>query len=1086
MKLKLNRFLVLLFALISQLALAQEKNATGVVTDASGLPLPGVNVVVKGTTRGASTSFDGTFKIQAQQGEILVFSFMGMNTVERPATKGMAVKLNDESTKLADVVVTALGIKRDKKSLGYATQEIKGNLVREGGNTGNVLSALSGKSAGLQIVNSGNFGGASSVVVRGMKSIQGNNQALIVIDGVAVNNSNNSSAYSSYDSGNTASDVNPNDIESINVLKGAAASALYGERASAGVIIITTKKGKSENGDNKWGVTFNSEAQIGNIDKSTFATYQKKYGAGYGTNNYGALGLDDNDVNGDGIIDHVAPTYDDASLGAQFDPNLSVYQWNAFDPTSPNFGKATPWVAGANDPSTFFETAITTSNSLTIEKGNENSSIVINYNNYNTTGVLPNSSQKKNTLSSRFSYKVNEKLTSNVYTSLTFQNTIGRNTVGYNDNIISGFRQWWQTNVDISEQKDAYFRSGGQNISWNIKGYNKPTEFNKANFWNNPYFDRYQNYQSDDRTRFFGYASLIYKLNKVINVTGRVSTDFWNQKDENRLADGSVAQLFGISQLSVSSGYFLANSSRSETNVDLFADYNKKFENKFSLGGLLGTNYRRNNYNIASTSTENGLIIPGLYAIRNSAGKTLPTQETQQTSSLGSAYAQLTLGYNDTYFLEGTSRFDKSSTLPKGSNVYFYPSVSGSIILSNLLKKDWLSFAKLRGNWAQVGKTALSYGIDDTNNIVGVTNLQVPVVSPRTFKNNANLKPEISTEIEAGLEAKFLNKRVGFDVSIYKTNSVNQIIRTDISSASGYAQKWINAGELENKGIELQLNLVPVKTNNFSWDISMNWGKNENKVIKLTDGVTNLLLGTAVGSVTFNATEGEAYGTIKGTDYVYSPNGDRVINPSTGRYVITASKNNVLGNIMPDWTGSIRNNLTYKNVNLSFLIDGQKGGSIYSGDMFYGTDSGLYESTLDIREQGYVLPGVNATANPNVFNTNTTAITAANRPENSGSINASANYSNKEFIYDASFIKIREASLNIRLPKKWFSNKIDASFGIFGRNLGILYKKIPFADPESGTSTANTSVQGNNLSRGYSIGAMPTVRTIGGSFTLKF
>ena len=273
MKLKLNRFLVLLFALISQLALAQEKTATGLVTDVSGAPIPGVNVVIKGTTKGTSTGFDGAFRIKTNEGEILVFSFMGMNTVERTAGAGMTVKLSDESTTLADVVVTALGVKREKKSLGYATQEIKGNLVREGGNTGSVLSALSGKAAGLQIVNSGNFGGSSSVVIIGMKSIQGNNQALIVIDGVPVNNSNISSSYSNYDGGNTASDVNPNDIESINVLKGAAASALYGERASAGVIIITTKKGKSGNGDQRWGVTFNSETQIGNMDKSTFVTF---------------------------------------------------------------------------------------------------------------------------------------------------------------------------------------------------------------------------------------------------------------------------------------------------------------------------------------------------------------------------------------------------------------------------------------------------------------------------------------------------------------------------------------------------------------------------------------------------------------------------------------------------------------------------------------------------------------------------------------------------------------------------------------------------------------------------------------------
>lgn len=992
-----------------------------------------------------------------------------------------------QETELKEVVVTALGVKREKRTLGYATQEVKGDVLKEGGNTGNVISSMTGKAAGLQVVNSGNFGGSSSVVIRGMKSISGNNQALIVIDGVPVNNS--SVGYGSYDGGNVASDINPNDIESINVLKGAAASALYGERASSGVVVITTKKGRS-GVDNSWGVSISSEIQFGNIDPDTFIKYQKNFGAGYGKNNYlnvkqdKGIGFTERDVDGDGVLDWVALTYEDASLGAEFDPNLMVYQWNAFDKTSPFYMKKTPWVAAKNDPSKFFETAITNSNSVSIEKSNEKSSFLLNYTNFLTTGILPNSEQRKNSVSAKFTYNVTDKLTANVYSSLTLQDTKGRNVTGYSDNIVTGFRQWWQTNVDILEQRDAFFRSGGQNISWNLKGYSKPKNFNDANFWNNPYFDRYKNYQTDNRTRFFGYAMLNYKLNNHWNITARGSIDTWNQKDEGRRAVGSNAEDFGISDLPVKSGYALLNSSQSEVNFDLFANYSRKFDNGISLGGLLGTALRRNQYSDLENSTEGGLIIPGLYALNNSVSTPQPASERYGESIIPSAYAQASLGLSDTYYVEGTIRADKSSNLPSAHRVYYYPSVSGSVILSNLLKKDWLSFMKLRANYAQVGKTTGNYNLQDTYSISGQFS-GIPVLSPRIYKNNPNLKPERSFEYELGLEARFFRNRLGFDISAYNTDSYDQILRVDASSASGYSQKWLNAGHINNRGIEVQVNVVLVRTSFVNWDLNFNWAVNRNKVIKIAPGITNLLLGSAVGGVTFNAEEGQSYGAIKGVDYVYAPDGQRIIDEDTGAYKVTSTKTNVLGNIMPDWTASIRSSLNLGRVNFTFLLDGQKGGSIYSGDMYYGTSSGLTEETDAVRRKGYILPGV-IEKSPGVFVENNQEI--KNLVEDTGDILASANYANREFVYDASFIKLREAGISINLPNDWFPGSFikDAKFGIFGRNLWVIYKNIPYADPEFGTSASVAGVQANNLSRGYSIGAMPTVRTFGANFSFKF
>lgn len=1001
-----------------------------------------------------------------------------------------------DTKEIEGVVVTALGIKREKKALGYASQEIKGDVLREGANTGNLSTQMAGKAAGVQVVSSSNFGGASSVVIRGMKSIGGNNQALFVVDGVPISNNNSSisSNYTIFDGGNSISDLNPNDIESINVLKGAAASALYGERASSGVVVITTKKGKSKK-NNEWGVTLSTEYQYGEIDKSTFAKYQNKYGAGYGGSSFL-----ERDINGDGIPDLVVGTNNDASVGTAFDSNLMVYQWNSLYPQLPGYHQATPWVAAKHTPVDFFQAAQTTSNSVTIEKGNENSSVLINYNNFLTTGVLPNSDQKKNTISAKFDYKVTDKLTATVYSSLTMQNTVGRNATGYNDNIIGGFRQWWQTNVDMYQLRDAYFNTGGQNISWNPYGYSSPSAFLAPAFWNNPYFDRYQNYQSDRRTRFFGYGMLNYKFSNSINITGRLSSDFSNQKTEVRKAVGSHPESFGIvpgaptalnPQANASSGYYLSNLYTNEVNFDLFANYNKKFDNEISLGAVLGTSVRRNTIETTDASTQPdgtgaGLIVPGLYAIRNSAGQVIPTQEYSATFTLPRAYGQVSFGYKDTYFLEGTGSVDKSSNLPSANNVYFYPSVSGSVVLSNLIKQDWLSFLKVRGNWAQVGKTTDNFRLRDTYNIRGLYG-STPIVDPNSFKNNPGLKPERSTEVEVGMEARFLNNRVGFDVSLYKTNSKDQILLVPVSGASGYTSKWYNAGELENKGIEVQLNLVPIKSSNFKWDMNWNWAINKNKVLSLNEGMKNLQLGRGVNDVTFNAPVGEAYGQIWGTDFIYSPDGQKVIDPQTGNYMMTASKTNVIGNIMPQYTWSVRNSISYKAFTFTFLIDGQQGGSVFSADMLYGTDTGLYPETLAIREPGVVLPGV--VMQNGQYVQNNVPLSPDNSPSETGSILASGNYPAKQFVYDASFIKLREAAIYFDIPKSLYANTFitGMKFGIFGRNLWIIHKNLPYADPEAGyTGGSAVGVQGANLSRGYSIGAMPTTRTYGANFTVNF
>lgn len=959
-------------------------------------------------------------------------------------------KKNDTATQTKEiegVVVTALGIKREKKSLGYSTQQIKADAITEGVNTGNIANQLVGKAAGLNISTTTNFGGSANIVIRGNKSIVSNNQALIVVDGVPLDNRNNYSDR--YDYGNNLSDINQADIESINVLKGAAASALYGERAGNGVLLITTKKGRSKQG--RVGVTLSSEIQVGTIDKTTFAKYQDKYGAGYGQY------FDEDDAG-----NLYAPFYDDASIGMPFDPKLMVYQWDSYDPNSPNFGKAYSWTAAKHTPASFFETATNYVNTVSLESGSNDSNILVNYTNFLSNGVLPNSEQKKNTISAKFNHKFNDKFDVTAYTSLTIQNTKGRNSTGYGDNIITGFRQWWQNNVDVYSLRDAY-RNSGRNITWNRTSAND----GNPKYWNNPYFDRYENYQTDDRTRFFGYVLLNYKVNPNLTITGRASSDSYDQKNQTRKQLGSMPESFGLSGKSVSSGYELENLRSSELNFDLYGAYNKKFENELSLNGLLGASYRRNSMEGVRNSTEGGLILPNVWALNNTAEAPLPTQEDLAKSVTMGAYIQAALGYKDTYFIEGSYRVDKSSNLGQNNNVYGYPSVSASIILSNLINQDWLSFLKLRGNFAKVGKSTDNYRLQDQYRILGIFG-KIPMVSNSTVKNNRDLKPESSNEFEVGVEANFFKNRIGFDVAYYDTRTTDQIVRADVSTSTGYASKWINAGEIQNKGIEVALNATPFKSDNFSWDININWSKNKSSVLKLTEGLDNLLLQQVQGEVTYNAYVGEPFGIIKGTDYVYV-NGQPVVEDG----VYARKEDQVIGNINPDWIGGIRNTFTYKGVSLSFLIDGQKGGDIFSTDLYYGMGTGIYPETAFPDRNNIVLAGVNPNGTPN-----TTPIPIADTGELMGGISVMPA---KAFVYDASFIKLREASLTFNLPKKWYDRTFinDMKFSIVGRNLWIIHKNLPYADPESG-------LRAGLLSRGYSVGAMPTVRTFGFNFTAKF
>ncbi|MCV6630278.1 MAG: SusC/RagA family TonB-linked outer membrane protein [Flavobacteriaceae bacterium] len=1085
LKTKKKVLMLLLCSLFGMTLYAQ--SVSGTVTDAQGVPLPGVNILVKGTTTGTQTDFDGNYTINADIGSTLVFSYLGMKTVERNVGSNAPINISmkDDAQSLDEVVVTALGISREKKSLGYATQEV-GEEELTTNKSGNFVNALSGKASGIQIRKNNNLGGSTNVVIRGTASLTQSNQALFVIDGVPINNTNTNSQYQGqavgnyYDYGNTASDINPDDIESINVLKGAAATALYGSRAANGVIMITTKKGKKQDGI---GITLSSSVTVGDIDKSTFAKYQNQYGAGYGpyysapSNPY----LEATDIDGDGIDDLAVPFTEDASYGAAFDPNLLVYQWDALDPDSPNYLKATPWMAAKNGPITFFETPITLVNSVSFSKASDVFNMRLNYTKFDQEGLMPNSQINKHNFSFNGGAKVTDKFNISAYANMIQTKGLGRNSTGYNDNIMSAFKQWWQTNVDVQQQRDIYFQTR-RNVTWNPAS----TSVGSAPiYWDNPYWTRYENYQNDKRNRFIGNITLNYQFNDWLSVMARVATDSYSELQEERRANGSVPASFGIpdsngSRISQESGYARRDIRNVETNYDLTLNFNKNLSEDLNLKAILGANIRRNHLETLFSATSGGLGIPKLYSLQNSKNPLGLSQERDERIGVDGIFASASLGYKNMLYLDATIRRDHSSTLPEDNSTFYYPSVATSFVFTKLVDRPWLTFGKLRANYAEVGNSAPFDFLYDSYNV------NVPPgsasASVKDTKNNPNLKPEITKSIELGLEAQFFKNRLGFDVAYYKNNSVDQIFGVPVSTATGFAKKTLNAGEIENKGVEVSLSASPIRKENFEWRTNINWSKNTNTVVSLEDGIENLQLGDFQGGITINARAGEPYGVIQGTDYTYL-NGKRVVDASNGQYVKTTNSDNVLGDVNPDWLMGISNNIRYKNWNFSFLIDIQQGGSIFSLDQWYGQATGIYAETAFINDLGnpvrnsladgggFINEGVNADGSPN-----TTRI----RADRFGAFGYRRGLPHKAFVYDASYVKLREVALTFNFPDRWLQKIFftNASVSFTGSNLWIISKDLPHADPESGLSAGNL--------QGYSVGSLPTTRDFGMNVKLQF
>jgi TonB-linked SusC/RagA family outer membrane protein len=1093
---KITSLLVFLFLVGFIATYAQNIQIKGKVTGLDeGNSLPGVSVVIKGTTTGTATDADGNFELSAPADAVLVFSSIGYAAQE--VTVGgqtmINIGLQTETLAVDEVIVTALGITRDKKALGYSIQQIDGDEVNRVRET-NFVSSLSGKVAGVQVKQANTMGGSVNVLVRGSSSLTGNNQAMFVIDGVPVSNDNTNNVikgyngtavqmdgWGGYDYGNAAADLNPDDIESISILKGAAATALYGSRAANGVILVTTKKGVSKKG---LGVSVNSGVMFSTIDKATSPKQQNKYGAGYGAFYEDATGyFFEGDINGDGINELMTPCSEDASWGAKFDPNLMVVQWDAMDPTYPNFGEATPWVAPKNDYYTFFETGVKWTNNIALDGGNDKGTFRISYTNIDEKGILPNSKTSRNTVNFSGSYKLTSRFTAEANVSYINNRTTGRYGTGYSGgNVMQSFGQWFETNVDFAKLKENYITPDGRQRTWNNVYWNDLRPY----FFDNPYWVRYKNYSNDGRDRVLGYTKLSYKFTDWLRLNGRASLDYSHEFQEERTAIGSAIT-------GPLPAYNKFQRVSSITGGELFLSVDKNF-GFMQLNGLLGVATSEDDIYSTFGTTQGGLAIPDFYSLTNTIAPVSIT-EANDVSRINSTYGSLNLGFSRLVFVELAGRADKSSTLPANNNLYFYPSVSTSIVLTEieaLKNSNAVSFAKIRINYAQVGNDAPVYSTKPVYAQGDNYDNQFALFSISNTLLNPELKPERTKSFEAGIEMNFLNNRVGFDLSGYSTVTFDQIMPVTVSNASGYAFNYINGGEISNKGLEVALKGTPVFTKSLKWEITVNWFMNRNKVVKLYEDIDNYLL-FSQWDVSVNARVGEPYGNIEGTNFVYT-NGKKTV-ASTGYYLRTAV-DETLGNINPDWNMGINNAVTFKGLTLSFLVDIQQGGDIYSVNTKYGRSTGVYAETATNNELG------NQQRNPVVYNT--PGDPASGPAPDCGGILFDAVYEdgtpnitrvsasrwgraydyNKlptaEYVFDASYVKLREASLSYAIPAS-IVNKTPLKaieLSAVGRNLWIIHKNTEHFDPEAALSAGNQ--------QGIESGSYPTTRNIGFDIKLIF
>ena len=1029
--------ILLCLILFSSITFAQQK-IIGKILDEKGIPLEKVIITEVNTNNSTQSEVSGNFSITLRgnfQTANLKFSKLGFENVVLKVSESMQVVMKESLENLQEVSVTALGISKKTKTLSYSVTQIGGDKFTES-RTANLGNALSGKVAGVLITPpASGVAGSSRVIIRGGSSLSGNDQPLYVINGVPIESANNGNAglWGGNDEGDGLSAINPDDIESISVLKGNTAASLYGARAANGVIIITTKSGKAKQG---MGVAFNSNTTF---DKAVDLTnFQNKYGSGFD----GKVATSKEDALNNVSLNH---------WGIKFDAS-SVIQVDGVSRPYSNLGQT------LND---FYRVGVNSTNTIAFSGGNDNANYRFSFADLNAEDILPNSTFKRQTLNFNVNSKLSEKLVLQFSGQYTKQNALNRprlSDLPANANFQAIFKQSTLP-FDIIK--------GATGVGDNADG----TEFvTQGNIYStNPYWATYKIFRQDISDRFLGNVLLKYNFNKWFYIQGRIGTDFTTRDNASSEVYGTAYKLKG--------GYSETNVFNREDNYDFIFGFNKNF-NDISVDAFVGGNSLYRSRKLKG-GNGNDLVIPFLNSLSNIATPGINFEFSE--SAINSIYGAANFGYKNFLYLNFTGREDEFSTLAKGLNKLFYPSVGLSFIISEAIKlPNEINLLKLRTSWAQTGGGApdpyallLTYGLNGSHNggnLGVINNGSIP---------NQSLQPYTSTEFEVGFDLRVLKNRLGIDFALYNRKTTNDILATGISSTSGYSSTIINIGELTNKGFEIQINATPIQTNTFQWNLSLNFSNNISEVVNLGknsngENIEQILLdesrlrnGERIGQLV-----GKPLGYILGTQQK-KINGRPVYDSVTGAPI----KDNTTVPLAPGRhpiSGGLSNSFTYKNWKLDFLIDYRFGAKVVSATNYFAYNYGRHENTLIGRESVLNIAGVDQSGKERTW--------AIKNDPNSASTYYIDNYYKayasitENILYDASYIKFRQFSLGYSFPKKMLGNigKVvqNLTLSLVARNLLILWSNIPNIDPESGYTT-------DSRAQGLEFMALPQTRSIG-------
>ncbi|WP_229206160.1 SusC/RagA family TonB-linked outer membrane protein [Dyadobacter fermentans] len=1013
-------------------AVAAEIKVSGTVTDNNGEGLPGVNVLVKGTINGTNTDVNGKYELDVPSSEsVLVFTSIGFQKQEVAVGQRSVVdvKMAVETQTLDEVVVTALGIKKEKKALGYAISEVKGEELTQARST-NIANSLVGKVAGLNISSTATGpSGSSRIVIRGNGSISGNNQPLIIVDGIPINNDNLGSvaiganregSWTGSDRGDGISSLNPDEIESISVLKGATAAALYGSRASNGAILVTTKGGKADKGI---GVEVNSNFLAEDLLFKSYKDYQYEYGLG-------SNGVKPTTV---------AETATRNSWGGRLDGSNSIN----YD------GVERPYVAAKDNLRKFYNVGTTFTNSIALTGATEKVTYRLSMSDLNNKGVLPNNTLRRNNFALNTNGNLGKRISFVANAKYIIEKNHNRPRVNDSPGNANFAMYVLPTSLDVDVLKNAQFDANGNEKVWSDNQYTQ-----------NPYFATEQFQQDDNKKRVIASFEPKYTITDWLYLKGRIGFDNFNYRYKSIEPYGTGYVLRG--------SYTSSLREFTETNKELLVGINRKMGEKFAFSGLFGGNMMKQVTNLNEVSANNSFNIPFFYDISNIDPAARTVTEAYIEKRINSVYGSAEFSYNNYLFVTATARNDWFSTLAKGKNSIFYPSFGVSFVASEALKMPAvINYLKFRGSWAQAGGDTDPYNLSLYYSLSGAHLGSALAQINGTRVPNSGLQPLTSTVSELGLEAKLFNNLLNVDFAVYDRKTTDDIVSATISQTSGYTSALFNVGAIRNRGIELLLGATIVNSKKFTWDASFNMGYNDSEVLSLYGDLQTLRVDQSrPGSAFIHQDVGKPYSQIKGYDFKRDASGNIVYN-SQG--LAMAGDIKTFGSGVSPYTLGLNNTFNYKGISLSVLVDGKFGGYIYSGTNALAYRFGLHEATLVGREGGVTGEGVTESGEPNT----------AKAP-------AQAYYSNwysaiaTPFVHKSDFIKLRQIIFQYSIPSR-FLGKMPfkgASVSIVGRNLAVLMKKVPVIDPEATYNNGNA--------QGVEFAGTPPTRSYGVNLNLKF